>query len=148
MRGFSVIAFVVVLGAGAIASQDALGDVRQFQAKRFAAMIHRDIDGVAALLGEDLTYTHSSGDTETKARFLETLRSGRIVYEQIEPADVAVRMYGQTAVVTGRSTMHVRIGGQPQTFQIRFVEVDVSTGGRWQMVAWQATRLVSPSGTK
>ena len=143
MRSFSVIAFVAIVGAGAISSQDALGDVRQFQAKRFAAMTHRDIDGVAALLGEDLTYTHSTGDTETKAAFVETLRSGRIVYEQIEPADVAVRMYGQTAVVTGRSTMHVRTGGQPQTFQIRFVEVDVAIGGRWQMVAWQATRLPS-----
>ena len=87
---------------------------------------------------------HSCGDTETKAQFLETLRSGRIVYEQIEPADVAVRMYGQTAVVTGRSTMHVRTGGRPQTFQIRFVEVDVATGGRWQMIAWEATRLQAP----
>ena len=144
MRGFSVIDLVATVGAGAIASQDALGDVRQFQAKRFAAMTHRDIDGVAALLGEDLTYTHSGGDTETKAQFLETLRSGRIVYEQIEPADVAVRMYGQTAVVTGRSTMHVRTGGQPQTFQIRFVEVDVAIGGRWQMIAWEATRLQAP----
>ena len=144
MRSFIVIAFVAVVSAGAIASQGAPGDVRQFQAKRFAAMTHRDIDGVAALLGEDLTYTHSGGDMETKAQFLKTLRSGRIVYEQIEPADVAVRMYGQTAVVTGRSTMHVRTGGQPQTFQIRFVEVDVTIGGRWQMVAWQATRLPAP----
>ena len=81
---------------------------------------------------------------ETKAQFLETLRSGRIVYEQIEPADVAVRLYAQTTIVTGRSTMHVRTGGQPQTFQIRFVEVDIAIGGRWQMVAWQATRLPSP----
>src|SRR5437764_7992792 len=111
MRGITVVVLVAVVSAGAIASQDPLGDVRQFQAKRFAAMTHRDIDGVAALLGEDLTYTHSSGDTETKAAFVETLRSGRIVYEQLEPADVAVRMYEQTALVTGRSTMRARTGG-------------------------------------
>lgn len=114
---------------------------RQFQIKRFGAMTRLDVEVVAAAVGEDLTYTHSGGDSETKAQFLETLRSGRIVYEQIEPTDVAVRVYGQTAVVTGRSTMHVRTGGQPQTFQIRFLEVDVLRDGRWQMIAWQATRL-------
>ena len=116
-------------------------EVRQAQAARFAAMMRADVQAVAEHLGDELTYTHSGGDTETKAQFLETLRSGRIKYEQIEPADIVVRVYGRTAVVTGRSTMHVRSGGQAQAFQIRFIEVDVLRDGRWLMIAWQTTRL-------
>lgn len=141
MKSATVIAVLAAaITAGAVA-QDRGADVRTFEARRFEAMLRVDVAAVAACLGEDLSYTHSSGETETKAQFLETLRSGRIKYEQIEPGDVDVRLYGQTAVVTGRSTMHTRRDGQPQTFQIRFVEVDVERGGRWQMVAWQATRL-------
>jgi hypothetical protein len=136
-------AAVLTTAAGVGFAQNVAGDVREFQAKRFAAMTARDFAAVADCLDEGLTYTHSSGDTETKSQFLDTLRSGRIVYEEIEPADVAVRTFGTAAVVTGRSTMHVRAGGKPQTFQIRFIEVDVVRNGRWQMVAWQTTRLPS-----
>ena len=52
-------------------------EVRQAQAARFAAMMRADVQAVAEHLGDELTYTHSGGDTETNAQFLETLRSGR-----------------------------------------------------------------------
>jgi len=132
------LACVVAISRVSVAQE---ADVQKAQTNRFAAMMRGDVAMVADYLGDELTYTHSGGDTETKPQFLETLRSGRIKYDQIEPADVKIRMYGQTAVVTGRSTMHVRAGGQAQTFQIRFIEVDVLRDGRWRMVAWQATRL-------
>ena len=57
------------------------------------------------------------------------------------------RYQGQRGPTPSRSWQGFRrwpTGGQPQTFQIRFVEVDVAIGERWQMVAWQATRLPSP----
>src|SRR5437016_6437828 len=126
----------VMAGTVVVCAQPSAREVREFQAKRFAAMTRGDVAGVADCLGDDLTYTHSGGDTETKTQFLETLRTERIKYEQIKPADVAVRLYGEAAIATGRSTMHVRTAGQAQTFQIRFVEVDVMRGGRWEMVVW------------
>ncbi len=139
MRAFLI---AVVLASSVVSPpQQPSDDVRTFQQRRFAAMVRQDLGAVATAVADDLTYTHTSGDTETKVEFLETLRSRRIVYEQIEPTDVGVRRYGDTAVVTGWSTMHIRADGQPATFQIRFLEVDVRRSGRWQMVAWQATRL-------
>ena len=141
MRDGAVALMCVALVAACLAAQSESADVREFQARRFAAMVHHDVAAVAGCLGDDLTYTHTSGETETKPQFLETLRSGRIEYDQIEPVDITVRAYGQTAITTGRSTMHIRAGGQAQTFQIRFIEVDVRRDGRWQTIAWQATRL-------
>lgn len=138
----TIIALIcLIVGTSAVAGRTETDDVRQFQAARFAAMIRHDVAAVDRCLADDLTYTHTTGETETKAQFLETLRSRNIEYEEIEPVDIVVRRHAETAIVTGRSTMHIRSGGQPRTFQIRFIEVDVRLGDRWQMTAWQATRL-------
>ena len=45
--------------------------------KRFAAMIARDFAGLEKLVHEDLLYTHSSGITDTKASWLESMQSAR-----------------------------------------------------------------------
>ena len=45
---------------------------------RVEALLRADYDAVDRLLGEDLTYTHSTAVLDTKAMFLESLRSGRL----------------------------------------------------------------------
>jgi ketosteroid isomerase-like protein len=44
-------------------------------------------------------------------------------------------------VVTGIARVQVLSGGQPVTFRMRYTDVYVKRGNRWQMVAWQATRM-------
>src|SRR5438093_3891124 len=141
-----LVAAVAFAPAGASALQDRAEDVRASRARRFQAMVSNDVEAMASYLADDLTYTHTGGDTETKTQFLETLRTGRLRYEDIEPTDVAVRVYEDVAVVTGRSKMRVRSARQTETFDIKFVEVDRRSTGRWLMVAWQATRLPPPAG--
>ena len=50
-----------------------------------------------------------------------------------------VRVYGPTAVLTGSADMVLR--GQPDTIRLRYTLVYAKRDGRWQMVAWQSTRL-------
>ena len=92
----------------------------------------------------DLTYTHTTGQTETKAQFLATLRSQRLKYESIEPDSVQVRIHSGTAVVTGRSAMQVIAGDRELSFEIRFIEVYQWNDGSWQLLAWQSTNLPEP----
>ena len=132
---------ILILTAVTMTAQDRSEDVRLFVSRRFDAMVRNDVKAVADCLADEVTYTHTTGETQTKTQFLETLRTGSLKYEQIEPADLNVRFYGETAVVTGHSTMHVQSQGRRQVFQIRFVELEVLQNGRWQTVAWQATRL-------
>lgn len=99
---------ILTLCVGGLGAQDADSEVRAFQVRRFDAMTRQDFAAVAAALGKDLTYTHTDGDTQTKAQFLQTLRAGDIAYDRIEPSAVEVRTYADMAVVTGRSAMHIR----------------------------------------
>jgi ketosteroid isomerase-like protein len=115
--------------------------VKAAELKRFEAATKNDFDTLAKLLAEDLTYTHSTGILETKAVFLDSLKSGKLQFKKIEPADLQVRVYGTTAVINGTAKVSVVSNGQAKDIELRFTDVWASRAGQWQMVAWQSTKL-------
>jgi len=118
--------------------------VLEVQAGRFQAMIDVDIEELDVILSDDLTYTHTSGHIETKGEFLTSLRSQEITYESIKPQEIKIRIYDNTAVVTGISAMRISVREQQLSFSIRFIEVYQKSDANWQLVAWQSTRLREP----
>jgi ketosteroid isomerase-like protein len=54
---------------------------------------------------------------------------------------VQVRAYGSTAVVIGQVKVALVSGGQPKDMVLRFLDVWAKRAGKWQMVAWQSTKL-------
>lgn len=136
---------VVVLAARvhpAAAQTDATAaELLRVQQHRLEATTANDLEALERILADELTYTHTTGQTETKNEFLATLRSGRLRYDAIEPADVQVRIYGDTGVVTGRAHLQVQTPIRAVALDLRFLEVYVRRDGRWQLVAYQSTRL-------
>ncbi len=122
-------------------SQQAEQEIRQQEARRFEAIVRGDVAALDQILSDDLTYTHATGVFETKAEFIDKMKSGQLKYESFAPEDIRVRVYGTTGVVTGVARVKVQVKGEPLSFQLRFTDVYVKKGNRWQMVAWQATRL-------
>ena len=122
-------------------SAEAEKQVREAQARRLEIMVQGDTAALAPLLTDDLVYTHATGQVETKAQFLESLSSGRLRYRAIAAPDAVVRIYGDTAVVTGRADIQATAGGRDVAFAARYLAVYVREGGAWRLVAWQNTRL-------
>jgi ketosteroid isomerase-like protein len=122
-------------------SQQAEQEIRQRETRRFEAIVRGDVAVLDDILSEDLTYTHATGVFETKAEFIAKLKSGQLRYESFAPEQVVVRVYGTTGVVTGVARVKVQVKGEHLSLQLRFTNVYVKQGDRWQMVAWQATRL-------
>jgi uncharacterized protein (TIGR02246 family) len=116
-------------------------NVRDVDAMRVRTLVQNDLKQLATLLADDLVYVHADGVVESKSEFLERLRSGSLRYRAIEPADVRVRMYGNTAIVTGRSQMAVTNAGVDREFAVRFTAVYAARDGRWQLASWQTTRI-------
>jgi hypothetical protein len=128
--------FVNVTNAGELED-----DVLASQDARFRAMIEEDLAKLNGLLVDDLHYSHTRGNVESKAQFLSTIESKRIDYLAAKRRDVEVRLFGNTAVVTGLSDMDLIVRGEHMIFTIRFLEVSRRVDTNWQLVAWQSVRF-------
>jgi ketosteroid isomerase-like protein len=140
-----LIAGMAVLGLSQIAARadDASAEqaVRQAEEQRCEALTHGDIATVERIMSDDSTYIHSSGEVQSKAAYIADLKSGKRVYKGLKSDDVQVRVYGDTAVLTGRTDLHVVSSGKDLQFPMRITAVYVNHGGQWQLVTYQSTRL-------
>jgi ketosteroid isomerase-like protein len=116
-------------------------EIKSLEARRFQALTEADVPTPESLLSDDLVYTHATGWRQTKAEFLASVRAGEIQYHSFTSADVKVRVYGSTAVVTGRASVKARAKGQELNVELLFLEAFVKQDDRWQLVAWQPTRV-------
>jgi ketosteroid isomerase-like protein len=60
------------------------------------------------------------------------------------PDDINVRVYGDTAIVTGRSTAKGKDQYGTMDEQRRWTRVLVRRDGRWQFVHFQGTPITKP----
>ena len=116
-------------------------EIRDLQTRRLRAMTEADVPALQRLLADDLIYTHASGWRQTKAEFLASIRSGELLYHSFTSDDLNVRGYGNMVLVTGRAAAKVRAKGQELNVSLLYLEAYVKQDGRWQLVAWQSTRL-------
>jgi uncharacterized protein (TIGR02246 family) len=107
-----------------------------------AATKKADAAALGKLLADDLTYTHSTGSTDTKKQFIDNLVSGAAKYEVIDYEQMSSRMYGKnTAVLNARVKLVTVSKGNRGNAHLEFTHVWIKQGGRWQLAAHQSTRL-------
>ena len=116
--------------------------VLQADTDRFTAMVKGDLAALDRLLAIELTYIHSSARLEDKHAFMYAIKSGGTKYVKIIPTERQVHVMGTVAVVTGVAALHAVDRGQDLDITIRYTNVHVLRDGRWQMVSWQATRIL------
>jgi ketosteroid isomerase-like protein len=109
--------------------------------KRMLAMATKDIATLDALLADDLVYTHSSARLDTKQSLIANMKSGATVYSLVDPSEVRAQDVGDAVILTGVARIKVSSNGNDLDFRVRFTDAYAKRSGRWQMVAWQSTRL-------
>jgi ketosteroid isomerase-like protein len=110
--------------------------------KEFArAVTNNDADAVGGFLADDWIIIDPDGGIIDKARFLGVIKSGVLSHELMESADMRVRLYGNTAVVTGLMTTKGKFMGQYFTSCERATDIFVKKNDRWQCVFTQLTRF-------
>jgi len=127
-----------------MAESDEERDIMQCDDRRFKAMVRGDLTALRMALADSLTYTRSSGVHDTKAQFLDSLTLGQLRYKSIIPEARTVRVYGGAGIVTGTARMEITARGYDTRFRIRYLAVYVKAQDRWQLAAWQSTRVPEP----
>ena len=120
-------------------------DILVLEDKRYRAMIAIDEAALADLFADDLIYVHSSGAIDTKPSYIAALKSGKFRYTKCDRFEEKVRIYGETALVTGRAVFEAVVEGAPRTLRLRYLNVWTKmTGGSnwgWKFVGWQSCPL-------
>ncbi len=100
------------------------------------AMLSKDAAALQKMYHADLTYTHSSAMTETKAEAIAAVAKGST--KAIEYRDVTTKVYGNTAIMKGKFDI---TNDQNATSHLVILMVWTKSGSDWQLVARQATKL-------
>ena len=137
-------AFAQTSGAGEsavamdAANSELVQEIRALEKKRIAAMVSKDLEVLDALLGDDLSYIHSGGSTDTKASHLALIRDrGRYAGVDFLESTEFIPLSNDTVVVRG--VAQIRLEGR-DGYPVLFLDVWARRDGSWKMVAWQATR--------
>ena len=111
----------------------------------FAALISGDVPALQRILTEDFILIDvMSGSELTKAELLAFMGSGQLKFESIAPADNRVRVYENTAIITGRTQMGGRMGTAPFSASSRYTHVYVMQEGEWRLATAQGTPSSTP----
>src|SRR5204863_5300798 len=103
-----------------------------------SAQQHNDRAAFDRLLAPDVSFVGTSGSFRNKADYIASREKSWIPRASSYRIDgLAVRFYGDTAVVTG----HEVTTGEGVAAQGRFTHVWVEREGRWRLVAIQRTEI-------
>ena len=110
--------------------------------KRRVAMVAGDVVALGDYLAEDLSWTHSSGKTDSKESFLAVMASGSTVYHSLDVRDTKVRIFGDIFVLEGVVFGDVTKDGLDRKLVNRFITVwQQREHDVFQLQAWQSTGL-------
>jgi ketosteroid isomerase-like protein len=116
-------------------------EIEAVERARFAAMTRQDVAALDSMLTPDVLYCHSNGMCEDKGQFLATIRGGNIRYKDIRVEKIHARPAAGTYILNGTITVDGEQNGTPMTLRIVYTDVYVKRDGRWQLAAWQSTRI-------
>jgi ketosteroid isomerase-like protein len=133
-------AVVLVCLAMQSAEGDTVRQLTELQQQLARAWVAGDRAAIERIIAPEWTVTGPDGGISTRADVLRDVfetRTHRI--RSLTVDDVRVRVFGDAAVVTGRTHGRGESGNTPYDVEIRFTDMFVRRDGRWQAVASHAS---------
>ena len=109
--------------------------IRQLDNERIQAQIGADAVALNRIYADDFIGVGPSGTVRTKAQVISDFTSGELKFQSITTDEVQVRIYENTAVETGLSTMIGQDKGKAVPRDTRFTRVWVKQHGHWRLVS-------------
>jgi len=103
------------------------------------AMQKGDAATLDHIYADDLTFVGTQGQVFTKAQRLADMRPGSREYFSFKRGDYSLHIYGNTVVLTGRSSSVVKYHGEVVRKPRQFMQVYIKQGGEWRLAAHHAT---------
>jgi len=124
---------------GREASENVEKKIMQLERDWGDALTKHDIAALDRILADDHTVITKDGSVLTKAQ--ELAKHGESADELFDFEPMKVRVFGDTAVVSGGHREKSQYHGRDTSGHYRWTDLFVKRNGRWQAVASQLTRV-------
>lgn len=121
-------------------------EIESLEEQWLNGVVQNDVATANRLLADDYLGINPNGTLETKADALAQRRSGTVKISSIEPNNVKVRVYGDTAVVTSLVDVQGHEGDHDISGRYHYTRVYSRRDGAWKIVSFEASRV--PPGRK
>jgi ketosteroid isomerase-like protein len=105
------------------------------------ALTTHDLDALSAIYADDYMLVRPDGSVLGKADVLRDLGAGGLRFTSVELANVSVRIYDQTALLTGDSRTVTSRNGDEMSARIRLLAVYVRDRSRLRLAHFQSASL-------
>jgi ketosteroid isomerase-like protein len=123
--------------------EEAKREVEAANAAFQQATLAGDAKKLESLLDETFVRTFRDGSRQTRREALEEVASGRLKFTRLETSDVTIDVYGDAAVVRGKSLRQRSAvpgaGADEAPFELFYTLTLVNKGGAWKIVAMHAS---------
>jgi len=108
-------------------------EVIQLSKQKWQWMADKDVEKLASLFDDKSKFVHMSG-TWKKDEELDIIKTGRIWYKEAKIHDVAIELFGKTAIVWNRITLDAIVRGSEVVTEFTVTEVYQKRGKEWKLL--------------
>ena len=103
------------------------------------ALQEKDRPTLDRIVAPDFTFIEPDGSVRDRKSYLENRSTDPVEIASFVGSELSVKVFGETALVTGVSTIAETRGGKRDRFSLRWKELWRKNPVGWQVVAGQAT---------
>ncbi|NOT75852.1 MAG: nuclear transport factor 2 family protein [Cyclobacteriaceae bacterium] len=138
------VSLIVILSLGiitAFAQTSQELSILELSKRKFDWLLNKQYDSLVKVLDDKVQYIHSNGWIQSKDEVVNDLKSGKLVYQKVEVKDSKVRLYSNSAIVTGLGRFEGVTNGTAFAMDLRYTEVYVKSGNLWKLASRHANKM-------
>src|SRR6201996_2755204 len=120
-------------------------EIENLEAQWRSALMQNDVATINRLLADDYLGINPNGTLETKADALALRRSGTVKISSIDPSNLKIRVYGDTAVATSQVELQGHDGERDISGRYHSTRVYSHKSGKWKGLSFERSRI-PPNG--
>jgi ketosteroid isomerase-like protein len=139
-----VLSLLVALAVAPAAHADDVEDILKLDHENTVATWTADARWFEEHLDDYFLQVTANGTVKNKREVVRDLTGPGFAMDPYEPSEVKVRVFGDTAIVTGRVHQRFLRAGKLFEFDARYTDVYVQRKGRWLLVTAHASSVAKP----